>query len=77
MKKAYIPIFWATCYLVLFVVVTKTPGADWLAWAMFMLSPIVVVSMVLQVLKAPRTSTRTFDEYFYEDVDIKRVKGDG
>jgi hypothetical protein len=28
--------------------------------------------MVISILKDDRSSTRTFDEYFYEDVDIRR-----
>lgn len=72
MKKELLPVFWATCYLVFYVFVVHTPGMEWFAWAMFLLSPLIVISMVLQVLKTPCDSDRTFEEYFYEDVDIKR-----
>ena len=38
-----------------------------------MFSPFLVVWMVYRVLKDGVESTKTFDEYFYEDSDIRRL----
>jgi len=41
---------------------------EWL----FFFSPFIVIGMVTIVLKEDYKSDRTFDEYFYEDKDIRR-----
>ena len=40
----------------------------------FAMSPFLITWMVYKVLKDGQPSTRTFDEYFYDDVDIKRLR---
>jgi hypothetical protein len=41
---------------------------EWL----FFLSPLFVIGMVIIVLNDDYESMRTFDEYFYQDKDIRR-----
>jgi hypothetical protein len=41
------------------------------AMAMFLLSPILVLWLVYIVLRYGEPSGRTFDEYFYDDVNIR------
>ncbi len=63
----------STLYLVLFVLVIVLGYGD-IAMVMFLFSPILVLWLVYTVLRYGKPSARTFDEYFYDDVDIRADK---
>ena len=59
-----------TAYLLVFVILVVAGYAD-AAAALFILSPLLVIWMVYIVLRYGVASGRTFDEYFYDDVNIR------
>jgi hypothetical protein len=63
----------ATFYLFAFVMVIALGYGD-LAMTMFLLSPVLMVWLVYTVLRYGKPSGRTFDEYFYDDVNIRADK---
>lgn len=70
-------LFWVwltTIYLVLFVALVTSGFGLQIAMLMFSLSPILIVWMVIRVLKDDFKSKKTFSEYFYEDMDLKKIK---
>ena len=56
----------------IYVVATTLPIHFGLIFMLFLLSQGLLIWMVLRILKDKRTSVKTFDNYFYEDVDIRR-----
>jgi len=72
-KDKSIPIILAaTFYLVCYVFFLASNATLHIAVLMFSLSPLVIIWMVVNVLKQENKNRKTFDEYFYEDVDEKR-----
>ena len=59
-----------TAYLLFFVMLIVGGYAD-AAAALFILSPLLVIWMVYIVLRYGEASGRTFDEYYYDDVNIR------
>ena len=68
-NPTFVAVF-TTAYLLLFVVLIVADYAD-AAAALFMFSPLLVIWMVDIVLRYGEASGRTFDEYFYDDVNIR------
>jgi hypothetical protein len=62
-------ILFATLYLAIYLTLIYFEIS--LAILLFMFSPAVLLFMVYAILKDPKEPKRTFDEYFYMDVDIK------
>jgi hypothetical protein len=73
MRPILFPVIAATVYLFVYSYLAFTETWVWLVIWMFVLSPMVVIWMVYKVLKNGIPSTRTFDEYFYDDVDLQPV----
>jgi hypothetical protein len=46
-----------------------------LVFGLFLIVSGLFVWMVITILKDPHPSSRTFDEYFYEDSDVRRNTG--
>ena len=63
-----------TLYLILYVVLIQFGAPYPLITAVFTLSPFLIIWMVFRVLRDPVSTSRTFDDYFYQDADIARVK---
>lgn len=59
-----------TAYLLFFVMLIVADYTD-AAAALFILSPFLVIWMVYIVLRFGVASGRTFDEYYYDDVNIR------
>ncbi|MFI5134615.1 MAG: hypothetical protein ACHQD9_02060 [Chitinophagales bacterium] len=72
MKNALIPVAIVTAVLIIYTVLASAARASGLVTIIFMFSPFLIVWMVISVLKSKETSDRTFDEYFYDDADIRR-----
>ena len=70
MKPLQIPIFLATAYL-LFYASTPHWTPEYITMTLFVLSPLVVITLVLYVLIKGKPSHLTFDEGFYEDYPAK------
>ncbi len=60
----------STAYLLFFVALVVADYAD-AAAVLFMLSPLLVIWLVYTVLRYGEASGRTFDEYYYDDVNIR------
>lgn len=63
----------STAYLFIFVLLVALGYGD-MAMIMFLLSPLLIIWLVYTVLHHGKPSGRTFDEYFYDDVDIRADK---
>jgi len=71
MKNIRFPIWFTTIFLFVYAGLSQyEPAYVVMPW-LFIASPFLVIWMVYRVLKDGEESTRTFDEYFYDDVDIK------
>lgn len=71
-STSFVAVF-STIYLFVFILVVGLGYGD-LAMAMFLLSPLLVLWLVYTVLRFGQASGRTFDEYFYDDVNIRADK---
>ena len=61
-----------TTAVVLIYVITSTLSSSFaIVFGLLLVSQILLIRMVLVILKDKNTSTKTFDEFYYEDVDIK------
>jgi len=76
MKNSLIPVLIVTTVLAVYVLLASLGVASGLVTVIFALSPFAVVWMVISVLKSKETTDRTFDEYFYDDADIRRNSGE-
>jgi hypothetical protein len=72
MTRVHSAISWATGILLVYVVFASLPVPFMLVFALFLIATAVFLWMVITILKDPRPSNRTFEEYFYEDSDIRR-----
>ncbi len=64
----------ATAYLLIYVLIIALGLSNDLAFILFMLSPVLMIGLVYSVLRHGKASGRTFDEYFYDDADIRSDK---
>ena len=71
MKKSITPVLIVTIILVVYTLLAELEMAPELVLIIFLCSPFIIIWMVISVLKSRDTSHRTFDEYFYDDADIK------
>lgn len=72
MEGIKLPIFVTTAYL-FFYVITPHLGIPYQITAlMFAFSPFMVVWTVIRVLKDGKESEKKFEDYFYEDSEIRR-----
>ncbi len=74
MKKVdpIIPIFAISFYIILYIIFIFNGYID-IAILMYLLSPFIMVIAVVFILKKLESSKKTFDDYFYDDMNIKRV----
>jgi hypothetical protein len=72
MNKLGFSVLTTSLVVVLYVVVSTLPVEFGLVFGFFLLAHGLLIWMVLVILKDKNPSKRTFDEYFYEDVDIRR-----
>lgn len=75
MNRATTAISWTTGILLIYVVFASLPVPFALVFGLFLIVSGLFVWMVITILKDPHPSTRTFDEYFYEDSDVRRNTG--
>ena len=72
-KGIAFPIAFATSYLFIYCFLLSFNLNIPLALLLFSFSPVVIIWMVVRILKDGTPSEKTFDEYFYEDVNEKRI----
>lgn len=74
MKKIKWPLLLVTAFAVFYQFTPYLGFSDQVILSLFMISPIPVLWMVYKILKDGVPSGRTFDEYFYDDLDYTRNK---
>ena len=72
MKKIKWPIIIVTIFAFFYQLTPYVGLPDDFILMLFIISPIAVISMAYQILKNGTPAERTFDEYFYEDLDYQR-----
>jgi len=72
MKKVWPSVVIATIFVILYHASPYIGFPSWLIFGMFLLSPLVVITLVWIILKHGVPSKYTFDERFYDDLDYKR-----
>jgi hypothetical protein len=77
MEKIIWPIMVVTTFAFFYQLTPYMGFSDDAILSMFCFSPFPVLWLAYHLLKNGTASTRTFDEYFYDDIDYKRneVKG--
>ena len=73
LKNPTFAAIFSTAYLIVFTILVTLGYSDAGA-ALFILSPLLVVWLAYIVLRYGEASGRTFDEYFYDDVNIRADK---
>lgn len=73
LKNPTFAALFSTAYLIAFSILVALGYAD-IGAAMFIFSPLLVIWLVYIVLRYGEASGRTFDEYYYDDVDIRADK---
>ena len=58
-----------TGVVIIYVVLANMPVAFGIVFLFFLLSEAFLFWMVIRILTNKRTSTKTFDTHFYEDID--------
>jgi len=71
MKNIKFPVYFTTSFLFIYTLMAQFEPTQFLIPWLFLISPLVVIWMVVHVLKDGVESKKTFDESFYEDVDMK------
>lgn len=72
MKKVWLAVVLSTLYVIVFHLGSQIGFQGWMIFGMFLLSPLVVITLVWIILKHGVPSKYTFDERFYDDLDYKR-----
>ncbi|GAB2785123.1 hypothetical protein GCM10027275_31900 [Rhabdobacter roseus] len=70
-KNPLFALGFVTLFLVIYTVLGHWDTNHSLVTVMFIFSPFLMIWLVYTVLRYGEPSERTFDEYFYDDVDIK------
>lgn len=76
MEKIKSPIIFASSFWLFYQLSPYIGFSDNFIITMYILSPLVVLWMAYRILKDGAPSGRSFDEYFYDDIDYKRNKSD-
>jgi hypothetical protein len=72
MNRALFSVTVASLVVLIYVVLSTVSGNFPLLFLLLLLSQAMLVWMVITILKDKSSSSRTFDEYFYEDSDIRQ-----
>jgi hypothetical protein len=73
MEKIKYPVLLVTAFAFLYQFTPFLGASEKLIFALFLLSPLVVIWLVYKVLKDGKPSRFTWDEKFYDDSDYMRV----
>ena len=76
MEKLKWPLGLVSGYLLLYLIAPYAGVIDDVIILMSIFSPVALIWMVVKILKQGKPSSRSFDEYFYEDLDYKRNVAD-
>ena len=76
MKNYLIPVFTVTGYLLIYIVSIGLELHIRLILFMFSISPVLILWMVYRVLKAKVLVSHTFEEKWYEDLELEGEQGD-
>ncbi|MCW3091523.1 MAG: hypothetical protein JWP81_2592 [Ferruginibacter sp.] len=75
MKKIKWPVILVTAYAFFYRLAPHLGFPDSVVLSMFVMSPVVVCWLAYKILKDGARCEKTFDEYFYEDVEYRRNIG--
>jgi len=73
MKNLEVPVGITSAVLFLYVISPYITPIFAVIFSLFLITNILVIWMVIRILKDGTPSTKTFDEYFYEESVTKRV----
>ncbi len=73
LKNPTFAALFSTAYLIIFAILVALGFSD-VAAILFILSPLLVVWLAYIVLRYGEASGRTFDDYYYDDVNIRSDK---
>lgn len=73
MKNIRFPVYFTTLALLVYSILLLVAPGSVMVIVILLASPFLIVWMVIRVLKDGVESSRSFEEYFYDDVDIKRL----
>jgi hypothetical protein len=68
--KSILRVFIASLYLLVYIVFLSLESTTRIAFFMFSVSPVMLIWLVVGILKHGKPGKRTFDSYYYEDVDF-------
>ena len=71
MSKSRFSILITSTVVLIYVILSTLPVNFGLVFGTLLASQVLLLWMVITILKDRRTSSRTFDEFYYEDVDIR------
>jgi membrane protein implicated in regulation of membrane protease activity len=71
LKNTRFALWFVTIFLLVYTVGASMGMSPTVVTVMFLLSPFLVLWLVYTVLRFGTPSGRTFDEYFYDDTDIR------
>jgi hypothetical protein len=74
MQKIKWPVISVSGFAIFYQLTPYFGFPDQTIMALFIIAPLPVIWMAFKILKNGIPSQRTFDEYFYDDVDYKRNK---
>lgn len=74
MKRDVKVILWASVYVLIYCLSVGVLGEHWFVGTLFLVSPAVFIGVVMAILKSEVSTSKTFEEHFYQDSDIKRIK---
>ncbi|WP_407524247.1 hypothetical protein PDL71_01005 [Lacibacter sp. MH-610] len=72
MKELRIPVFFVSALVLMYAVSPQLGFSDDAVVLFFLLLPLPVIWMVVRILKDGTPSSKTWEEYFYEDHAYKR-----
>ena len=72
MEKIKWPVTLVTAYLLFYLLAPYLGFNDGIVILMYLFAPVAVIWMVIKILRQGIPSRRSFEDYFYEDLDEKR-----
>jgi hypothetical protein len=69
----WISIWFSIIYMMVYISSIMLKASDKFIYGMFLCSPFVIVWVVISILKDKHEPQKTFEEYFYQEEDIRRT----
>lgn len=69
----WVSIWFSVVYLMVYVCGIMLEASDNFIYGLFLGSPFMIIWLVISILKDKNEPHKTFDEYFYQDEEIRRT----